>query len=83
MVNLVLKIMVVVVVMMEVLLVVVVVAMVLMSVVVEGKTSTTNFETLVVATVVGRIAKHKCILGGAGCGGSGCNLVVVVVGEVV
>ena len=39
---------------------------------------------VVVATVLGMInAKLKCILGGAGCGTSGCYLVVVVVGEVV
>ena len=35
------------------------------------------------ATVVGGIAKLKCICGGVGCGASGCYLVVVVVGEVV
>ena len=35
------------------------------------------------ATVVGRIAKLKCILGWADCGANGCYLVVVVVGEVV
>ena len=32
---------------------------------------------------MGRIAKLKCILGGALCGANGCCLVVVVVGEVV
>ena len=37
---------------------------------------------MVVTTVVGRIAKLKCILSGAGGGASGCYLVVVVVGEV-
>ena len=51
----------------------------------QEKTPTTNFNTevVVVATVVGRIAKLKYILGGAGCGISGCYLVVVIVGEVV
>ena len=34
-------------------------------------------------TVVGRIAKLKRVLGGAGCGASGCYLVLVDVGEVV
>ena len=35
------------------------------------------------STVVGRMAKLMYILGGAGCGASGCYVVVVIVGEVV